>query len=159
SIRGATHVVAGNAHLANLARAPHKTTIIPTAVDTDTYRPPPERNHNMPVTIGWMGTSGNFASLRTALPAVLEVLSARPRVRLRIVSNAPIEELFGRKQVEQVEWSRKRELELLQSFDIGLMPLEDTEITRGKCGFKMLQYMATGSAVASSAVGANVEIY
>jgi glycosyltransferase involved in cell wall biosynthesis len=159
SIRGATHVIAGNGHLAALADAPRKTTIIPTVVDTTIYRPPEIRPLSEPLTIGWMGTSSNFKSLRTALPGVTQVLNARPHIRFRVVSNAPFSELNSHKQVEQVPWSRARELELLQSFDIGLMPLEDTPVTRGKCGFKMLQYMATGSAVVSSAVGANPELF
>jgi len=152
-------VIAGNRYLAHVANAPSKPTVIPTVVDTSQYRPPVVRPASGPVTIGWMGTSGNFNSLRTALPSVMEVLKHRPTARLRIVSNAPVPELAGLRQVEQIPWSRARELELLQSFDIGLMPLEDTKLTRGKCGFKMLQYMATGSAVVSSAVGANTEIF
>ena len=158
-IRGATHIVAGNDYLAQVAGHPDKTTTIPTAVDTDRYWPLPQRSHTQPITLGWMGTSSNFASLRAVLPSILTVLQRRPDVRLRVVSNALFPELRGVDRVEQIMWGRGREVELLQSFDIGLMPLEDNEATRGKCGFKMLQYMATGAAVAVSAVGANREIF
>src|SRR5690606_9068434 len=108
SIRGATHVIAGNRYLAHVANAPSKPTVIPTVVDTSQYRPPVVRPASGPVTIGWMGTSGNFNSLRTALPSVMEVLKHRPTARLRIVSNAPVPELAGLRQVEQIPWSRAR---------------------------------------------------
>lgn len=159
AIRGATHVIAGNAYLAGLARAPGKTTLLPTVIDTDLYQPREQRPGSKALTIGWMGTSGNFGSLRTVLPSVMQVLNLRPQARLRLVSNAALPDVGGHPQVEQIAWNRERELSDLQSFDIGLMPLEDSEVTRGKCGFKMIQYMATGTPVVASAVGANPQIF
>src|SRR5690606_15523920 len=138
AVRGATHVIAGNRYLADLANSPAKTTVIPTVVDTDVYRPIEDVSPARPVTIGWMGSSGNFGSLRLIVPAVVKVLEALPNVRFRIVSNAPFHELQGVPKVEQIPWSRDREIALLQSFDLGLMPLENSEATLGKCGFKMI---------------------
>lgn len=152
------HVIAGNRHLAEVAAVPHKTTIIPTVVDTDFYVPPRSRSATRKVVIGWMGTASNFPLLRSILPEVLAALNADRDIVFRVVSNARLLELEGRANVEQIGWSQGAELELLQSFDIGLMPLKDNALARGKCGFKMLQYMAVGAAAIVSAVGANIDI-
>ena len=55
-------------------------------------------------------------------------------------------------------WRLEEEVPDIQSFDIGLMPLTDDEETRGKCGFKLIQYMSCGVPAVSSPVGANLSI-
>jgi glycosyltransferase involved in cell wall biosynthesis len=52
----------------------------------------------------------------------------------------------------------ENEVNLVQQMDVGLMPLEDSEWALGKCGFKMLSYMAVGLPVIVSPVGVNAEI-
>lgn len=154
----ADHLIAGNRHLADVAGQPQRTTIIPSVVDTALYFPGPARRRDELV-IGWMGTASNFPSLRMALPSVLAVVERLPRARVRIVSNGELPELANHPRVEHWRWNAEGELRALQSFDVGLMPLEDNELTRGKCGFKMIQYMAVGVPVLASAVGANLDIF
>lgn len=160
SARLSAHVIAGNRYLAGLVDVDDHLTIIPTVIDTDRYTPKtspmarPDR-----VVIGWMGTAGNFTYLRDVVPAILKVLAQHPDAMFRIVSNARLPELEGHQQVEQIWWSADKEIDLLRSFDIGLMPLRDSLAARGKCGFKMIQYMAVGTSVVSSPVGANVDIF
>lgn len=158
AVKAATHVIAGNTHLASLTGAVEKTSVIPTVVDTERYVPAPHRRANGLV-VGWMGTASNFPYLRNVIPSVLRALEQLPRARLRIVSNGVLPEYRANPLVEQWRWSAEGELRALQSFDLGLMPLPDTEQTRGKCGFKMLQYMSCGVPVLASAVGANVSLY
>jgi hypothetical protein len=158
AIRSSAHVVAGNRYLAEQANAPGKTSVIPTVVDTDRYVPPAEPRDPARVVIGWMGTQTNFVFFPQLVPAVLRILAEFPETIFRVVSNATVPGLVGHPQVEQIPWSEKSEIPLLQSFDIGTMPLYDSEVARGKCGFKMIQYMAVGSAVVVSAVGANPDI-
>ncbi|MBL8919460.1 MAG: glycosyltransferase [Myxococcaceae bacterium] len=155
----AHHVIAGNEHLATQTGAPWKTSVIPTVVDTTRYQPAPARPSARELVIGWMGTASNFAYLRDVMPAVLRAIDQLPEARLRVVSNGLLPEYASHPKVEQWRWSAERELMALQSFDVGLMPLLDTEQTRGKCGFKMLQYMACGVPVAASAVGANPGLF
>lgn len=150
-------VIAGNSHLVDVANAPGKTSLIPTTIDTARYVPSRKSQMAGPVVVGWMGTSGNFRYLSEVLPSVLAAVEQRD-ARLRIVSNATLDALAGHPRVEQVRWSADREIELLQSFDIGLMPLTDSLQARGKCGFKAIQYMAVACPVVASAVGANVDI-
>lgn len=157
--RSSDHVIAGNAFLAGLVDAPDKLSIIPTVLDTNRYTPGPSPFASPDVVIGWMGTKGNFVYVREILPDVLATLDAYPNARFRVVSNALLPELADHPQVDQIPWSAEDEIDLLRSFDIGLMPLADTLGARGKCGFKMIQYMAVGAAVVSSPVGANVDIF
>lgn len=157
-VRTADQIIAGNHFLAEATAAPEKTTLIPSVVDTDLTVPAPPRASNEPV-VGWVGTASNFPYLRAVIPQLLGAIEKVPRARLRIVSNGVLPEYEGHPRIEHWRWSAERELSALQSFDIGLMPLDDTEQTRGKCGFKMLQYMAAGVPVLASAVGANPEIF
>ena len=55
-------------------------------------------------------------------------------------------------------WSLDKEVSLIQHFDVGVMPLPDTAWTRGKCAYKLIQYMACGIPVVASPVGANVDV-
>ncbi len=151
-------VIAGNSHLARIAAAPTKTTVIPTVVNVDGLVPPRTPRSGNAVVIGWMGTSSNFVHVRSVLPQVLAAVRMIPNARFRLVSNRPMPELASEPRAEFIPWTEAREAELLQSFDIGLMPLLDAEISRGKCAFKILQYMAVGTAVVASAVGANVDV-
>ena len=60
--------------------------------------------------------------------------------------------------VVEIDWHEHTELDLINSFDVGVMPLPDDDWARGKCAFKLIQYMACGVPVIASAVGANVDV-
>lgn len=157
-VRSADHLIAGNRFLAEFANQPQKTTLIPSVVDTSHFVPAQVRPSAQFI-VGWVGTASNFPYLRAVLPQVLEAVAQLPRGRVRIVSNGLLPEYEDHPLVEQWRWSAEREVQALQSFDVGLMPLDDTAQTRGKCGFKMIQYMSVAVPVVASAVGANVDIF
>tara|TARA_R110002073_G_scaffold74100_2_gene181065 strand:+ start:55987 stop:57024 length:1038 start_codon:yes stop_codon:yes gene_type:complete len=153
----ASHLIAGNNFLKNEANQPDKTSVIPTVIDADRYCPSaPDRKR---LVLGWMGTSGNFPFLAKLVPSLKRVLQKHPEAIVRLVSNAPFPALADHPQVEQVAWTAESELEELRSFSIGLMPLVSSELTRGKCAFKMITYMAVGTPVLVSDVGANREVF
>ena len=156
-------VVAGNATLAAKVRPwARRVEVLPTPLDTGIYVPDPgERSvENEKITggpkiiVGWMGTSCNLYFL----PEVLE--SLRPltdRVMPVVVSDGKctlVQELGGICEA----WTPDNELPWLQRMDVGLMPLTDDDYTRGKCGFKLLQYMACGAVPVASPVGMNTDI-
>lgn len=149
-------VIAGNDYLAGHARETQQNVfILPTLLDTDTYTPPPPDASGVGrFRVGWMGTSGNLFFL----PEVLRQLAPHSqRLDIRIVSDAPYQgELHELVSFER--WSPTLEVEQLRGFEAGLMPLTDDEYTRGKCGFKILQYMAVGAVPVASAVGFNTQI-
>lgn len=156
--RAARHVIVGNQFLARHVDPRCTVDVIPTVIDTEVYTPPARPPRARELVFGWMGTASNFPSLRSVLPQLLRGIDRVYGARLKIVSNARLPELEGNARVDQIEWTAERELDELRSFDVGLMPLDDTTAARGKCGFKLIQYMAVGRPVLASAVGTNLEI-
>jgi glycosyltransferase involved in cell wall biosynthesis len=147
-------VVTGNADIAAYARRWNpNVAMFDGAVDTSYYVPGEQRRAGR-VTIGWTGS--NPAHVDPIIPAIRR-LPADLDVRLKIVGPES-----GRAaawdRVERARWSLASEIEQLQSFDVGVMPLEDTAYNRAKEGFKLKQYMAVGIPVVASAVGKNVDL-
>jgi glycosyltransferase involved in cell wall biosynthesis len=148
-------VVAGNAFLARFAEACGKPAIVlPTPVDVTKYI---ERNSEPDsLTIGWIGLSDGFGYLHVLHPALRKLADSFPRMKLRVISDKPFR-LEGL-TVENEQWQLDTEQANLSSFSIGIMPLSDTLWARGKCGYKILQYMAARVPVVASAIGANRDI-
>lgn len=154
-------VICGNNYLAEwFSRWNINVDVIPTAVDTERYLPNAEtKSLDFPLVIGWIGTSGNYKYLYGIEGALAKVMRAHPRTRLKVVGDQlPEFRNLSLDQVDFVPWSEAIEVQAIQSMDIGIMPLEDSPWTRGKCSFKMLQYMATGLPVVVSPIGMNAEI-
>ena len=148
-------VVAGNTFLARFAEACGKpTTVLPTPVDVAKCVVRDSEPNDL--TIGWVGLSDGFVYLRHIQPALQELTKLFPGLKLRVISDKPLQ-LDG-VTVENEEWQLEREQANLSRFTIGIMPLTDTLWTRGKCGYKILQYMAAGVPSVASAVGANLDI-
>jgi glycosyltransferase involved in cell wall biosynthesis len=160
-LRAATIVVAGNEYLAAYARKfNERVVIIPSVVDTDLYLPPSGARHpgDDRVIIGWIGSDPNRGDL-SPMRQVFDWLGEHhgERAVLRIVSDRPLE-METRLRQEFIPWTLASSRAELQKFDIGIMPLEDSEWNRSKCGFKLIQYMAVGAAAVASPVGVNQEI-
>lgn len=155
-------VIAGNDYLASFAgKYSGNVHVIPTVIDTDKYVPL-KKDKKDGVTIGWIGTRQNLEHLLYIKGALLEVLE-RPGRDLSVVSNMAEKDFhafFDAKgaPVSYRVWSAEKELEYLNQFDIGLMPLVDTPYARGKCGFKLIQYMSVGIPAIASPVGVNSDI-
>lgn len=152
--RSADLVVVGNQWLAETWRQWNPNVeILPTAVDTGFYhvRPFPERP-----SIGWIGSFGNLRYLESLAPALSEIVRRFPAVSIAVCSERP-PSLAGL-PVRYVPWSAAVEDDFLASLTVGLMPLDDSPWERGKCSFKMLQYMATGRPCVASPVGMNKDV-
>ncbi len=149
-------VFGGSTALCDYARRhapPESVFLVPTALE----RPPlvePLFREPGKVTVGWIGSNGNLPFLRLIDKAVYEVQRKFPDVRFSVMCGKSPEGLQA--QWEFVPWSPETELQWLESIDIGIMPLENDEWSRGKCAFKLLQYMSHGKPVIASAVGENL---
>jgi glycosyltransferase involved in cell wall biosynthesis len=160
-VTAASTVVVSTPFLEEYVRGIHgRVHRIPTPIDLEAFTPPPAPPANPKPVIGWIGTGANLRYLRQILPA-LERLAAREPFVLRVMtSEVPSAErprLVGA-PCELSTWSLERELPFLHSLDVGIMPLEDSTWTRGKAGFKLIQYMACGIATVSSPVGFNLGV-
>lgn len=150
-------VVTGNHFLANYARQFNThVEVIPTTIDTDRHhnRIKPVQNAK-PLTIGWTGTHSTLIQIRQ-IEKQLEKLQKKIPFNLHVICNE--DPGFLSLKYKYITWKEDSEIDDLLAFDIGVMPLRNTDWERGKCGFKALQYMALGIPVVASAVGANNDI-
>ena len=148
-------VIVGNEHLAEIVDAPDKTTVIPTVVDHLRYavRPMPEG----PFTVVWTGLSDNMREMEPYADALRRVLD-EVGGRLVLISERFDAPWLRGLPVETIPWSPEAEVAGLSVGHVGLMPLADTPFNRGKCGFKLIQYMARGIPAVASPVGTNRQI-
>jgi glycosyltransferase involved in cell wall biosynthesis len=156
--RHADRVIAGNEILADWASAHARdVVVIPSCVDPADYRAKQDHRVPDPPVLGWIGSADNEALLATIGPALREV-HRRTGARLALVgSDRPT---LGdlEPMIDRTAWSPASQRELLATMDVGLMPLRDDPYSRGKCGYKLLQYAAAGVPAVGSPVGTNRSI-
>lgn len=159
-IKKAKVIIAGNSYLANFASMYNDNVyIIPTSVDLKTYSKKIWEKYNN-ITIGWIGNPTNLKHIEFIKKALIKVLRLYKNVNLKIVCdeskiNFP-KDIKNRIQYER--WRLEDEINFIKSFDIGIMPLIPNAYSKGKCGFKLIQYFAVGLPVVSTPVGVNCEI-
>lgn len=125
-------------------------TYISSSVDTDRFLPATTYSNDKPVIIGWTGTFSTKIYL-DMLRGVFQELALRVPFKLKVIGNFDYE-LPG-VELEVVRWTAEREVEDLQTFDIGVYPLPINDWVLGKSGLKAIQYMAFGLPAVATDVG------
>lgn len=159
-MRNASVVVVGNDYLAERAKkaGAQRIEYLPSVVDINRYKVKnwlKKTNNNKIFKIGWIGTPMTSRYL-WHIYEPLKKFSRNKNIRLILVGANKIN-LPGI-PVEIRDWNEEKESENIQEFDVGIMPLPDEPWERGKCGFKLIQYMACGVPVIGSPVGINQKI-
>jgi glycosyltransferase involved in cell wall biosynthesis len=151
-------IITGNQNLAHdVAELGFRSVILPTPVDTDRFVPgPADAIHDSftdRLVVGWIGTARNLYYLDLVREPLQRLMERFPNLEIRLVSDG-VKTLDGLR-IENRPWSESGEVNQLQQFDLGIMPLTDDIYSRGKCGFKLLQYMSVGIPTVASPVGVN----
>ncbi|MEK7450072.1 MAG: glycosyltransferase family 4 protein [Planctomycetota bacterium] len=158
-------VIAGNSYLKSLTEPYNsKVTILPLAIDLTKYPVKDysrETDYRLPVTsnqiiLGWLGGSKSLFFLKKLLPVLENLAVQYPRLSLKIVCNSFLES--QKITIIKKQWQEDDEARDILSFDIGLSVLSDDPWSRGKCGTKLLQYLAAGIPAIASPVGVHNEI-
>jgi len=152
----ANMVIAGNSYLAEHAQKFNpRVEVLPTGLDIKAYRARTKAKNDGKIRLVWIGSKSTINYLVEIKPALEEVGSRFDNAILRIICD----DFFGLQnmEVEKHQWHKDTEVVNLINSDIGLAPLPDDRFTRGKCGFKILQYAAAKLPVVASPVGVNAE--
>jgi glycosyltransferase involved in cell wall biosynthesis len=146
-------VIAGNDYLAirSIKAGARRVEKIPTVVDIKRYeinRP----SNNSKLTIGWIGTPWTMRYLFLLEPVLRKIASTR---LVNFIAIGADKKLAGSLPIDVRPWHEETEVSEINKFDIGIMPLPDEPFEHGKCGYKLIQYMACGLPVIASPIGIN----
>ena len=130
--------------------------VVPTCVDYDKF-PAKVYSESETIVLGWIGGNHNLHYL-DMLVEPLNRLADDFNFKLVVVAGSDYSNTGAKYPIENRKWSLADEKDIIRSFDIGLMPIEDNAVGRGKCGFKLLQYMGLGVIGVATDVSVNGEI-
>jgi glycosyltransferase involved in cell wall biosynthesis len=150
----------GNEYLANFARLYNSLVIVnPTTIDTkktNAHLCIEKKRKDEQIIIGWTGSHTTLKYLESIKYVLQDIERQLENVSFLVIANR--KPTLDLKRLEYIEWREQTEIEDILKMDIGLMPLPDDEWTKGKCGFKALQYMSLGIPCVVSPVGVNSTI-
>lgn len=131
--------------------------VVPTCVDYNKYPTKKYDDNDQVITFGWIGTNFNLVYIDSIIDD-LNRISEECKIKLLIISGVEYKNPKAKFEIINKQWSLQNEIEHLYQIDIGLMPLFDNLLEKGKCGFKLIQYMGLGIVSIASAVTANKDI-
>lgn len=133
--------------------------VMPTCIDYDgkIIRNYDLNNEIDRIQIGWIGSNGNLNYLDSIISELNIVHKYQP-IELKVISGKIYENVNATFPIINVDWKLDNEISEMLTFDIGIMPLNLDRVSKGKGGFKLIQYMGIGIISVASAVTINEEI-
>lgn len=158
-IKNAKAVITGSPYLTNYAqRFNNIVWEIPTSIDEKKYEKITCNKPENKFTIGWIGSNSTSKYLLEIIP-VLKKFSQNYSCEIRLIGfNKELRKYLKDIPVKFVDWEEKTELEEINKISVGIMPLLNDQWSRGKCGFKLIQYMACAKPTISTPLEANIKI-
>lgn len=157
TVRLAKMVFAGNEYLADHARPfCRDVRVVPTGLDVKVFDGLQKTKSEPLVRLVWIGSRSTLSYLERISPVLERIGRRYSNTILRIIADAFID--LDSMRVEKCFWTEELQNQQLIDADIGLAPLPENRFTKGKCGFKILQYFAAGLPVAASPVGVNSDL-
>jgi len=151
-------VVVGNDSLKEHYLAFNKKTIVLPTVDySPAYKKYIRDTYNEKI-IGWIGSKNTVGNLEVVVNAINTIIKKHPEVKFYIISNTSGGYDSVISNTVFIPWSLENYVKCMAYFTIGIMPLFDTPFNKGKCGFKLIQYMNLSKPVIASPVGVNAKI-
>ncbi len=153
----ASLVIAGNSYLADRAKSvkSRRVEIVASVIDLTRYPNAVTRRPDV-FTIGWIGSPSTATNHLPLVEGALRKLCDRGCARVVLIGAS--ENPFANLPAILRPWSEATEVQEMQAFDVGIMPLPDRPWERGKCGYKLIQYMGCSLPVVGSPVGINREL-
>jgi hypothetical protein len=157
----ASFIITGSPYLTNYFITYNKNVIeIPTSINFNKYNSKIEKNYRNTINIGWLGSITTSKNL-IFLSKVFQDLKLEYRDKIKFIfcgfdENQLVH--FNNTEIEIIQWSAKNEFDFLNNIDIGIMPLEYNDFNKGKCGFKLIQYMAMEIVTISTPLETNIKI-
>lgn len=151
-------VTAGNTYLTDLAGMHadrRRVFTVPTVVDVERY----ERESapvTSPPTLGWIGGRWTLPYLEQLRNPLEQLSSDHSELVVKIIADQAPD--LGKTKVSLAPWDESTEVRDLKTLRAGLAPLPDDPWTRGKCGLRLLQYLASGIPAVAAPVGTQAEI-
>lgn len=158
-VRCADAVIAGNTFLAEQAAQwtdERSIQVIPTCVDPICYPQAEPAKKGSGLELVWVGSSSTLRGLQAIAPLLETIGRNMPGVRLKLLCDRFM--TLQHLPVLPVPWSEANETEEISRADIGISWLPDDDWSRGKCGLKVLQYLAAGLPVIANPVGVQMEM-
>jgi len=158
-VRCADAVIAGNTFLAEQAAEwtdERSIQVIPTCVDPERYPLAEPSRQGDGVELVWVGSSSTLRGLQAIAPLLEKIGRNVPGVRLKLLCDRFL--TLRHLPVLPVPWTEANEATEIARADIGISWLPDDAWSRGKCGLKVLQYLAAGLPVIANPVGVQIEM-